>query len=84
MHCLTGSVHDVVTLQTIFCSFVFVADGGDSFPTGWFARDLPDPIVFSDLTSTADGKTLLLTHPNSQSTRRNVSLFASVDGGCGP
>jgi len=40
-------------------------DGGDSFPVGWFAQDLPDPIVFSDITSTADGKTLLLTHPNS-------------------
>ena len=56
-------------------------DGGDSFAVGWFAKDLPDPVVFSDLTSTADGKTLLLTHPNSQSTRRNVSLFASEDGG---
>jgi sialidase-1 len=56
-------------------------DGGDSFVVGWFAEDLPDPIVFSDLTSTTDGKTLLLTHPNSQSTRRNVSLFASADGG---
>jgi sialidase-1 len=56
-------------------------DGGDSFPVGWFAEDLPDPIVFSDLTSTTDGNTLLLTHPNSQSTRRNVSLFTSANGG---
>ena len=56
-------------------------DGGDSFTVGWFAEDLPDPVVFSDLTSTADGKTLLLTHPNSETTRRNVTLFSSADGG---
>eukprot|EP01044_Picomonas_judraskeda_P017391 COSAG03_NODE_3264_length_2119_cov_1.878713_1_plen_530_part_00 len=56
-------------------------DGGESFEVGWFAQDLPDPIVFSDMTATADGRTLLLTHPPSESARRNVSLFASVDGG---
>ena len=42
---------------------------------------MPDPIVFSDMVSTADGKTLLLTHPNSELARRNVSLFSSGDGG---
>ena len=56
-------------------------DGGESFEVGWFAQDLPDPIVFSDMTATADGRTLLLTHPPSESARRNVSLFASGDGG---
>jgi hypothetical protein len=25
-------------------------DGGESFAVGWFAQDLPDPIVFSDPT----------------------------------
>eukprot|EP01052_Picozoa_sp_SAG31_P005144 SAG31_NODE_222_length_19895_cov_34.907626_9_plen_603_part_00 len=56
-------------------------DGGESFEVGWFAQDLPDPIVFSDMTATADGRTLLLTHPPSETVRRNVSLFASRDGG---
>ena len=57
------------------------ADGGETWPIGWWARDLPDPIVFSDMVSTADGSTLLLTHPASDVARRNVSLFSSSDGG---
>ena len=56
-------------------------DGGETFPIGWFARDLPDPIVFSALAADPTGHTLYLTHPASQTARRNVSLFTSTDGG---
>ena len=56
-------------------------DGGETWPIGWFAGDLPDPIVFSALAADAAGKTLYLTHPASATARRNVSLFSSEDGG---
>lgn len=47
----------------------------------WWAYDLVDPIVFSAMTSTADGKTLLLTHPDNDTLRWHESLFASSTGG---
>ena len=47
----------------------------------WWAYDLVDPIVFSAMTSTADGKTLLLTHPDNSTLRWHESLFASSTGG---
>lgn len=56
-------------------------DAGETWPVGWFASDLPDPVVFSALAADAAGKTLYLTHPASSSARRNVSLFTSTDGG---
>lgn len=40
-----------------------------------------DPIVFSAMTSTADGATLLLTHPDNDTLRWHESLFASRTGG---
>jgi len=56
-------------------------DGGDTFPVSWWAHDLVDPIVFSAMTSTADGPTLPLTHPDNDTLRWHESLFASQTGG---
>ena len=56
-------------------------DGGDTFPVSWWAYDLVDPIFFSAMTSTADGPTLPLTHPDNDTLRWHESLFASQTGG---
>ena len=56
-------------------------DGGETLSHVFRAPTLPDPVVEGAMATDAAGKTLVFTHPNSETQRSHMTVFTSGDGG---